>query len=77
MGLGCYLACVLPQLAEQMWIPTPLTTKEAKLNFDWTAQHQMAFGNIKALVVSSDCLMVIDHCSPGSDKIFMTCNASD
>ena len=64
MGLVCYLACFLPQLAEQTWILTTLTTKEAKLNFDWTVQHKTTFETTKALVVSSNCLMVIDHYSP-------------
>ena len=51
--------------------------KEAKSNFDWTMLHQVAFKDIKELVVSSACLTAIDHSNPGNNKIFVTCNASD
>jgi hypothetical protein len=37
----------------------------------------MAFEAIKSLVVSCECLTVIDHTTPGDNKIFVTCNASD
>ena len=77
LGLVHYLASFLPLLAEQMRILTPLTTKEAKSNFDWTVLHQAAFEDIKKLVVSLTCLTVIDHSNPGNNKIFVTCDASD
>ena len=77
LGLVRYLANFLPLLAEQTRILTPLTTKEAKSNFDWTALHQATFENIKELVVSSGCLTVINHSNPGNNKIFVTCDASD
>ena len=77
LGLVRYLASFLPLLAEQMRILTPLTTKEAKSNFDWTVLHQAAFEDIKKLVVSLTCLTVIDHSNPGNNKIFVTCDASD
>jgi hypothetical protein len=61
-----------------MTVLTPLTTKEAKCDFpSWTTDHQHAFEAIKALVVSRECLMVIDHKNPGKNKIFVTCDASD
>ena len=77
LGLVRYLASFLPLLAERMRILTPLTTKEAKSNFNWTALHQAAFEDIKKLVVGSTCLTVIDHTNPGNNKIFITCDASD
>ena len=43
----------------------------------WTAAHQSAFESVKALVVSSECLTVIDHNNPSDNKIFVTCDASD
>ena len=76
LGLVRYLATFLPMLAEYTRVLTPLTTKEAKLNFSWSSQHQTAFDAIKTLVVSSDCLTVIDHSDP-ENKIFVTCDASD
>jgi len=55
-----------------------LTTKDAHKHFPvWTNEHQHAFEAIKALVVSADCLTVIDHENPRDNKIFVTCDASD
>ena len=52
--------------------------KEAKRNFPtWNADHQAAFEGIKALVISRECLTVINHENPGENKVFVTCNASD
>jgi RNase H-like domain found in reverse transcriptase len=39
--------------------------------------HQEAFKAIKALVVSAECLTMIDHNCPGDNKIFVMCDASD
>jgi hypothetical protein len=65
-------------LAEHTGVLTPLTNKECDKKFPaWSATHQNAFEAIKALVVSCECLMVIDHTSPGDNKIFVTCDASD
>jgi hypothetical protein len=78
LGLIQYLAEFLPKLADHMCVLTPLTTKEARCNFpDWTDEHQYVFDTIKALVVSRDCLTVIDHENPGENKVFVTCDASD
>ena len=77
MGLVRYLVSFLPHLAEQMQILTPLTTKEAKLNFNWNVQHETAFNAIKMFVVGLSCLTVIDHSTPGNNKIFVTCDVSD
>jgi len=41
------------------------------------AEYQKAFDVIKALVVSRECLTVVDHQNPGDNKVFVTCNASD
>jgi len=43
----------------------------------WSTAHQAAFNAIKGLVVSWECLMVIDHSNPGDNKIFVTTNTSD
>ena len=43
----------------------------------WTPDHQGAFQAIKDLVVSPCCLTTIDHDNPGSNQIFLTCDASD
>jgi hypothetical protein len=52
--------------------------KEAQKHFPpRTEEHQIAFEAIKALVVSADCLTVIDHENPEDNKIFVTCDASD
>jgi protein tyrosine phosphatase len=57
---------------------TPLTTKAANTNFPkWSDDCAAAFEAIKQLVVSWDCLTVIDHQNLGLNKIFVTCNASD
>ncbi|TFY53536.1 hypothetical protein EVJ58_g9399 [Rhodofomes roseus] len=78
LGLVRYIASYLPNLAEHTRVLTPLTTKEAKRDFPaWTDAHQRAFDAIKALVVSRECLTVIDHEHPGDNKVFVTCDASD
>jgi hypothetical protein len=78
LGLVRYVATFLPKLADHTTVLTPLTTKDAQNNFPlWTAAHQYSLDSIKALVVSSDCLTVIDHEHPGDNKIIVTCDASD
>jgi hypothetical protein len=65
-------------LADFTTVLTPLTTKEAKQNFPtWNADHQAAFEGIKALVISRECLTVINHENPGENKVFVMCDASD
>lgn len=76
--VSCYIASFLPNLTDHTAILTPLMAKEFKKNFPvWDAAHQFAFKSIKALVVSHECLTVIDHTNAGSNKIFMTCDASN
>jgi hypothetical protein len=43
----------------------------------WTNAHQTAFEAIKALVISCECLTVIDHSNMEDNKVFITCDASD
>ena len=50
--------------------------KDAKSHFSWSEEHQAAFDDIKALVVSTNCLTVINHADP-DNKIFIACNVSD
>ena len=78
LGLVRYIATFLPALAEYTAILSPLTSKECQADFPyWTDCHQRAFDAIKALVVSRECLTVIDHDEPGNNKIFVTTDASD
>lgn len=78
LGLVRYIASFLPALAEHTAILTPLTTKDCELSFPpWTSAHQLAFDDIKRLVVSRACLTVIDHDALGDNRIFVSCDASD
>ena len=78
LGLVQYLAAFLPRLAEYRTVLTPLTTKEAQKEWPgWSIGHQVAFQNIKNVVLSSECLTTIDHDNMGDRKIFVTCDASD
>lgn len=78
LGLVRYLNAFLPCLAIQSNILSRLTTKECDKNFPkWTAAHQDAFLKIKDIVVSRECLTVIDHKKLDSNKIFLTAHASD
>ena len=55
----------------------PLTTKECDQAFlPWTATHQTTFENIKRLVLSTDCLTIINYEDKVSD-IHVTTDASD
>ena len=77
LRLICYLALFLPNLATHTTVLTPLTTAESKCTFPaWTAEHQFTFEAIKVTVVSSDCLMTINH-SDVTCKIFITMDTSD
>jgi hypothetical protein len=77
LGLVHYLASFLPNLATHTAVLMPLTTAEATCLFPaWTAEHQVAFEAVKAIVVSCDCLTTIDH-SDVKKKIFITTDASD
>jgi hypothetical protein len=52
--------------------------KEAQHEFPtWTDTHQCAFEFIKALVVSRECLTMINHENLGENKVFVTCDTSD
>jgi hypothetical protein len=73
-----YLAAFLPQLAAHTMVLNKLTDKESDLEFpEWTIAHQTAFDGIKGLVISSDCLTVIDHTKMPENRIFVTTDASD
>lgn len=55
-----------------------LTTKECNCEFPvWTLEHQTAFEKIKDIVVSHECLTVIDHSKLDTNKIFLTTDASE
>jgi hypothetical protein len=78
LGLVQYIAFFLPSLTKHTRLLTPLTERPCDKQFPpWTSQHQSAFESIKALITSADCLMTIDHLSPGDNKIFLTTNASN
>ena len=76
LGLVHYIAVFLPKLADYTHVLTPLMKKDAKSHFSWSEEHQAAFDDIKALVVSTDCLTVINHADL-DNKIFIACNVSD
>jgi len=42
-----------------------------------TANHQHAFEAIKVIIVSRECLTVIDHRNMGENKVFVMCDVSD
>ena len=68
LSLVRYIAAFLPKFMDHTLLLTPLTNKMAKSDFSWTDNHQLAFESIKALVVSTDCLTVIDHANPGKKQ---------
>ena len=77
LGLTRYVAAFLPALAEYTSVLTPLTTKECNRVFlIWMAEHQTAFENIKQLVLSANCLTVINYKDKESN-IYITTDASD
>lgn len=78
LGLVRYLSAFLPKLAKQSDILDRLTWKECDKNFpEWTQKYQDAFDAIKSIVISRDCLTVIDHSKTPENKIFVTTDASD
>jgi Reverse transcriptase (RNA-dependent DNA polymerase) len=78
LGLVCYLNAFLPCLAMQSEILSRLTTKECEKWFpDWTPTLHAAFKKIKEIVVSRECLTVIDHHKLNTNKIFLTADASN
>lgn len=78
LGLVRYLAVFLPKLADHTCVLTPLTNKTVgKEPIVWLPAHQHAFESIKSLVLSRECLTVIDHENPGDNKIFVTTDVSD
>lgn len=77
LGLVCYIVNFLPALALHTTILNPLTGKDAEKNFVWLPKHFIAFEAIKKLVVSCECLTVIDHSNMGKNKIFVSTDASD
>ena len=77
LGLTQYITTFLPALAKYTSILTLLTTKECDWVFPtWTADHQKAFEHIKHLVLSADCLTVIDY-EDKAANIYITTGASD
>ena len=77
LDLTRYITTFLPALAEYTSVLTPLTMKECDKVFPpWTTEHQTAFDHIKCLVLSTDCLTIINY----EDKalnIYVTTDASD
>ena len=78
LGLVKYLNVFLPRLAIQSSILSQLTTKSCQTKFPpWNEKFQNAFDKIKQIVVSRECLTVIDHSKLDHNKIFVTTDASD
>jgi hypothetical protein len=68
----------LPKLASFTSVLNPLTSHAAKNKFPpWTPGHKEVFEAIKCLVVSCECLTVIDHDNVGGNTIFVTCGVCD
>jgi RNase H-like domain found in reverse transcriptase len=77
LGLTRYIATFLPALAEYTSVLTPLTTKECNQEFPpWTTEHQAAFKHIEVLVLSADCLTIINYEDMASN-IYVTTDASN
>ena len=78
LGLVKYLSAFLPHLAVQTSILSRLTTKDCAKNIPpWNEKYQTALDKIKQIVVSRECLTVIDHDKLKTHKIFVTTDASD
>ena len=78
LGLVKYLSTFLPHLAVQTSILSRLTTKDCAKNIPpWNEKYQTALDKIKQIVVSRECLTVIDHDKLKTHKIFVTTDASD
>ena len=62
----------------QSGILNRLTWKDCNEKFpEWTQKYQDAFDTIKHIVVSQECLTVIDHMQTPEMKIFVTTDASE
>lgn len=78
LGLVRYIANFLLKLADNTAILTPLMEKHCDHQFPpWTDVHQLAFKQIKQLIISCECLTVIDHDTLDKNSIFITTDASD
>ena len=78
LGLVRYLNAFLPRLAVQTSVLSRLTTKECIKNFPkWSDVHQTAFDKIKEILLSRECLTVIDHQNLKNNNIYLTTDASD
>jgi hypothetical protein len=78
LGLVRYLAAFLPDLASHTSVLNPLTHKDCDKMFPgWSRVHQFAFKQIKELVLFHACLTVIDYNALDSNRVFVTCDASD
>lgn len=78
LGMLCFVAGFLENLAEYTRHLTPLTMKECDKCFPTSTDvHNEAFEAVKRLVVSREVLTVIDHKNPGNNKVFLLCDASE
>lgn len=78
LGLIRYLNAFLPQLALPSDILNRLTWKDCNERFpEWTQKYQNAFNTIKEIVVSHECLTIINHTKTPEMKIFITTDASE
>lgn len=78
LGLIHYVSVFLQGLANHTAILIALISKEAKHTFPaWDKSHQHVFNTIKALVLLSQCLTVINHKNPDNNEIYVTCDASN
>jgi len=78
IGLVRYIATFLPKLSDHTAVLGDLITKSADKCFpSWMAEHKKAFANIKKLVVSRECLTMIDFSLMPENNIYVMTDASD
>ena len=78
LGLVRYLNAFLPKLAMQSDILNRLIWKDCNKKFPvWTQKYQDTFDTVKRIVVSRECLTIIDHAKTLEMKIFVTTDASE
>ena len=78
IGLVRYISASLPKLSDHTGKFADLITKDSDKCFPpWSEDHQLAFEAIKALVVSRECLTIINLKLMPDYKIFVTMDASN
>ena len=78
LGLVCYIAVFLSNLAKHTQHLSTLTNVECDKNWPgWSNMHAATFNVIKTLILSHEYLTTIDHIAPSNNVIFVTCDTSN